>query len=77
MSRIQRRNSLEYSVAPGASYWRYTTYRAPAAAFAAGPKITACQAFVRDNEKARLQIDLEERFRMFEESFAAMPATAY
>ncbi len=62
------RNSLEYSFAPGASYWRDRTYRAPAAPCAAGPKTNACQAFVKDNEKARLQVDLEQRFRTLESS---------
>jgi adenosine deaminase len=59
------RNSLEYSFAPGASYWRDGTYRAPVAQCAAGPRSKSCQAFLKDNEKARLELDLEDRFRRF------------
>jgi hypothetical protein len=62
------RNSLEYSFIPGASYWRDAKYQAPASACLAGTQTKACQEFVRANEKARLQLDLEERFRAFEQT---------
>jgi len=64
------RNSLEYSFAPGASYWRDESYRQAAAPCALAEKAPACQAFLKENEKARLQVDLEHRFRAFEDSFA-------
>ncbi len=62
------RNSLEYAFLPGASYWRDGTYRLPAAPCAAGTKTKSCQAFLKESEKARLQLDLEDRFRDFEKS---------
>jgi adenosine deaminase len=64
------RNSLEYSFLPGASYWREGSFRAPVAACAAGSKTKSCQAFLKESEKARVQLDLEERFKSLEESLA-------
>lgn len=60
------RNSLEYSFLPGAGYWQERNYRSPAAPCAAGRETKACAAFLGANEKARLQADLEDRFRKFE-----------
>lgn len=60
------RNSIEYSFAPGASYWKDRKYGAVAAACAAGKKIASCSAYLEKNEKARLGADLEERFATFE-----------
>ncbi len=60
------RNSLEYSFAPGASYWKDRNYRVAAAPCAAGRKITACRAYLEKNDKARLEADLEDRFAAFE-----------
>jgi hypothetical protein len=64
------RNSLEYSFLAGASYWRDGTYRTPAAACVAAVQSATCRAFLKANDKARLQLDLEDRFRTFERSFA-------
>jgi len=64
------RNSLEYSFLPGASYWRDGSYRLAAAPCAAIDKATPCQEFLKSSEKARLQQDLERRFRAFESSFS-------
>jgi adenosine deaminase len=60
------RNSLEYSFAPGASYWRNGNYRVPVEACAGGRKAVSCQAFLKANEKGGLQADLEDRFDKFE-----------
>ncbi len=60
------RNSIEYSFAPGASYWKDRKYGTVAAACAAGKKTAACSAWLEKNEKARLGADLEERFATFE-----------
>jgi hypothetical protein len=60
------RNSIEYSFAPGESYWRDRKYPAPVAACAAGRKTASCKAFLNKSDKARLEADLEERFAVFE-----------
>jgi adenosine deaminase len=60
------RNSLEYSFAPGASYWRDRKYTGPVAACAEGRKAPACQTLLEKSDKARLEADLEERFAVFE-----------
>ena len=60
------RNSLEYSFAPGASYWVKGAYGTVNAACAAGRATSTCADFLRNNEKARLQADLEQRFADFE-----------
>jgi adenosine deaminase len=60
------RNSLEYSFLPGASYWQDRAYRAPVAACAGGAGTKACQTFLNSSEKARMEADLEDRFRAFE-----------
>ena len=60
------RNSIEYSFAPGASYWKDRKYRAVAAACASGRKTAPCTAYLEKNEKARLGADLEDRFAAFE-----------
>ena len=70
------RNSLEYSFAPGASYWKERNYRFPVAACTAGTKTSACRAFLKDNEKARLQADLEERFVRFERTVSGSTASS-
>lgn len=66
------RNSLEYSFAPGASYWQSTDYAAPVRACASGEHTSACSEFLRSSEKARLEADLEERFAAFEHATLAM-----
>jgi adenosine deaminase len=63
------RNSLEYSFAPGASYWEKGKYGAPVAGCVKGGQSTACKDFLTKNEKARLEADLEERFAQFEKKF--------
>jgi adenosine deaminase len=60
------RNSLEYSFAPGASYWEKGGYARPTAACTGGKQRAACKDFLTKNEKARLEADLEERFAEFE-----------
>jgi adenosine deaminase len=60
------RNSLEYSFLPGASYWRDSNYARPIAACVS--ETTRCKDILEHNEKARLQADLEQRFRTFEHS---------
>jgi adenosine deaminase len=60
------RNSLEYSFAPGASYWKKGSYTAPVADCAGGKQNPVCVDFLRNNEKARLEADLEDRFAEFE-----------
>jgi adenosine deaminase len=65
------RNGLEYAFLPGASYWRDPAYRAPVAACTSGAQAKACQEFLNGSEKARLQLDLENRFAQFERSETA------
>jgi adenosine deaminase len=60
------RNSIEYSFAPGASYWKDRKYGTVAAACASGGKTAVCSAYLEKNEKARLGSDLEDRFAAFE-----------
>ena len=60
------RNSLQYSFVSGEGYWTDSSYRHPAKACVAGMAGESCKAFLAANEKARLQADLEERFRVFE-----------
>jgi adenosine deaminase len=63
------RNSLEYSFAPGESFWqRPGIFSGSVAACAAGRKTGPCIEFLRKNEKARLEADLEDRFVEFESS---------
>ena len=62
------RNSLEYSFLPGASYWRDGVYKLAVAACSAGRQSEACRDFLKRSEKARLQADLEDRFREFEQA---------
>lgn len=60
------RNSLEYSFAPGYSYWKDRRYLSVAAPCAGGAKPPACREYLDKNEKARLEADLEDRFAAFE-----------
>jgi adenosine deaminase len=60
------RNSLEYSFAPGASYWIDRTYRKVVTLCAGGRKTKACQGYLEKNNKASLEADLEDRFAAFE-----------
>jgi adenosine deaminase len=62
------RNSIEYSFAPGASYWKDRKYLSPAAPCAVGMKTAACRDYLEKNDKARLGADLEERFAAFEKN---------
>ncbi len=62
------RNSLEYSFAPGASYWTNRDYSKPVSNCASGTHTAPCGEFFRKNEKARLEADLEARFADFEKS---------
>jgi adenosine deaminase len=60
------RNSIEYSFAPGASYWKERKYGAIATECVTGKKTAGCREYLEKNEKARLEADLEERFAAFE-----------
>jgi adenosine deaminase len=60
------RNSLEYSFAPGASYWKDRKYGAIVAGCVSGKQTASCREYLKKNEKARLEADLEERFAIFE-----------
>lgn len=64
------RNSIEYSFAPGASYWRNRDYTAPVSTCDSARRTAACGEFLRKNEKARLEDDLEARFAEFERAIA-------
>jgi adenosine deaminase len=63
------RNGLEYAFLPGASLWQDASYHVLTAQCAAGKHGKSCEAFLKANEKARLQADLEDRFDAFERSF--------
>ncbi|HWE48173.1 MAG TPA: hypothetical protein VG273_00185 [Bryobacteraceae bacterium] len=60
------RNSLEYSFAPGEGYWAKGAYGTPVSVCFANKQSSECKDFLRVNEKARLQSDLEDRFAVFE-----------
>jgi adenosine deaminase len=60
------RNSIEYSFAPGESYWKDRKYNAVVSACGVSKKSASCQTFLEKNDKARLEADLEERFAAFE-----------
>jgi adenosine deaminase len=60
------RNSIEYSFAPGASYWKSRNYSTIVAACGSGRKTSSCGEYLEKNEKARLQAELEDRFAGFE-----------
>jgi adenosine deaminase len=64
------RNGLEYSFLPGQSYWRDGSYRTPVQACASGRNSSSCKSYLGQNEKARMQADLEDRFEIFERSAA-------
>jgi hypothetical protein len=69
------RNSLEYSFVPGASFWKDHNYRLPVPACTAGTKTSGCQELLKNNEKARLQADLEDRFVKFERAMSGSTAS--
>ena len=60
------RNSIEYSFAPGGSYWKNRKYGSIAAPCISGKPAVTCSEYLEKNEKARLGADLEERFAVFE-----------
>ena len=60
------RNSLEYSFAPGQSYWAKGAYGTPVSACFANKQSADCKEYLHANEKARIEEDLEERFADFE-----------
>jgi adenosine deaminase len=69
------RASLEHSFLPGSSIWReqdvFTRVVASCAADSPGTEnpSSACAAFLKANEKAQQQWDLERRFGRFESNF--------
>jgi adenosine deaminase len=62
------RNSIEYSFASGASYWKRGEYGAVTGACATGKQSSGCREYLEQNNKARLELDLEERFAEFEKT---------
>jgi adenosine deaminase len=60
------RNSIEYSFAQGKSFWRNTAYSTPVPACVGDRQSADCKAWIKENEKAGLEADLEERFAVFE-----------
>jgi adenosine deaminase len=70
------RNSLQYSFLPGGGFWRDELYRVPVSACAGGRESAACRSYLENNEKARLQADLENRFEAFEKSVRQWPPAA-
>jgi adenosine deaminase len=62
------RNSLEYSFLPGASYWKDGSFKSPTLACTPDPQSLPCQKALQSSEKARTQLDLEQRFQKFEKS---------
>ena len=69
------RTSLEHSFLPGASLWREPDAFARGASACSADSLgadkpsSACAAFLKANEKAQQQWELERRFRKFESSF--------
>lgn len=70
------RNSLEYSFAPGASYWRDRDGFIPVSACASDKRGAACREFLAPSEKARLEADLEDRFADFEQAMTTRSPAA-
>ena len=68
------RNSLEFSFAPGQSLWNKGSFSTMIPVCAESRTAMNCVDFLRNNEKARLQADLEQRFSEFEKEFT--PAAA-
>jgi adenosine deaminase len=62
------RNSVEYSFAPGGSYWTSSAYQSVVSACAAGRRTDSCLRYLAQNDKARVQADLEDRFSVFEKT---------
>jgi len=66
------RNSIEYSFLPGNSLWRergvFTRMVSECAGSGDSAAEDRCQTFLRANEKARREWELEIRFRKFEQS---------
>jgi adenosine deaminase len=58
------RNGLTYSFVPGASFWAPGPGFVPVAVCAQGGPV--CDAFLKDSEKAALQVHLEQAFATFE-----------
>ena len=60
------RASLEYAFLPGASLWKDGKLGAPVEPCARSRVDPSCRRFVRADEKAHLQAELEDRFDIFE-----------
>jgi adenosine deaminase len=73
--KLMARTSMEHSFLPGASLWaRPDEFTTPVSAclnqtLGSDNRTSACQAFLRENEKAAAQFELEHRFRAFEAEF--------
>ena len=63
------RNGLEYSFLSGSSYWTDATFHTPVRACATGTQNARCRSFLAESDKAKAQVDLENRFREFEKTF--------
>ena len=62
------RNALTYSFLPGASLWENANHHTPVAACQSMSSV-ACQRFIKENTKARLQWTLEMQLKQFESRF--------
>jgi adenosine deaminase len=65
---------MEHNFLPGQSLWAAPdVFTVPAAAckgqILGGPRLSACKAFLDQNEKAAAQWELERRLREFEAKF--------
>jgi adenosine deaminase len=72
--RRMARMSLEHSFLPGSSLWKPTNEFRPADACSgekpdASSISSACQKYLDENEKARMQWRLEDEFAKFEKKF--------
>lgn len=62
------RAGLHYAFLPGASLWSDAARLVPVAQCATSLASNGCGSFLKANEKARLEADLEARFAMFEQA---------
>jgi adenosine deaminase len=60
------RNGIQFSFLPGPSYWNDNTYSHVTPECRKGMGSNSCVQFLQSSEKARVQKDLEDRFRDFE-----------
>lgn len=72
------RNSIYYSFLPGANLWQDDTYQqlipACASSFNSNKLSSVCQRFLKNNQKADLQWQLEQQFIDFEKKYNTKPS---